>query len=88
MESTRGLLSSFETSVSLVEMFLMNEDLVERLRNRLESNFFFLGGGGGAWNGIVKNYYIRTGGELIMIGWWGFLEIQPKCVWDNVKFAS
>jgi len=45
MESTRGLLSSFETSVSLVEMCLMNEDLVERLRNRLESNNL-----GGGWN--------------------------------------
>jgi hypothetical protein len=38
MESTLGLLSLFETSISLVEMFLVNEDLVERLRNRLESN--------------------------------------------------
>jgi len=70
MESTRGLLSLFETSVSLVEMFLMNEDLVERLCNRIESNNLGGGGGGGeVWNGIVKNCCARTGGELIMIGW-------------------
>jgi hypothetical protein len=51
MESTRGLLSSCETSVSLVEMCLMKEDLVERLRNRLESNNLE----GGCWNGFVEN---------------------------------
>jgi hypothetical protein len=52
LEFIRGLLSSFETSVSLVEMFLMNEDLVERLRNRLDSNNLGGGGGGGGWAGM------------------------------------
>jgi hypothetical protein len=63
MESTRGLVSSFETSVSLIEMFLKNENLVERLCNRLESNDL------GGLNGIVKNCCGKTGGELRMIGW-------------------
>jgi hypothetical protein len=68
MESTRGLVYSFESSVSLVEMFLKIGDLVERLCNRLEFNNFGRGWGRGL-NGIVKNCCARTVERLIMIGW-------------------